>query len=189
MGQLTLLLAIHNHQPDGNFGARLRAGLRRLLSAAGRRASPSSRTVKVALHHTGPLLEWIERERPDYFDKLRALVGRGQVELLGGGFYEPMLAVLPERDARGQIQMMSDYLEAHFGVRPEGMWLAERVWEPALAKLIADAGMKFTLVDDGHFRAAGLDRHAARLLRHREGGHAAGASSPSTRSCARRSRS
>ena len=51
----------------------------------------------------GALLEWIERERPDYFDKLRALVGRGQVELLGGGFYEPMLAVLPERDARGQI--------------------------------------------------------------------------------------
>ena len=37
------------------------------------------------------------------------------------------------------------------------MWLAERVWEPALAKLIADAGMKFTLVDDGHFRAAGLE--------------------------------
>jgi alpha-amylase len=31
------------------------------------------------------------------------------------------------------------------------------VWEPALAKLIADAGMKFTLVDDGHFRAAGLE--------------------------------
>ena len=57
----------------------------------------------MTLHHTGPLLEWIERERPDYFDSCAALVGRGQVELLGGGFYEPMLAVLPERDARGQI--------------------------------------------------------------------------------------
>ena len=43
-------------------------------------------------------------------------------------------------------------------MRPEGMWLAERVWEPALAKLIADAGMQFTLVDDGHFRAAGPRR-------------------------------
>ncbi|MFI5290667.1 MAG: alpha-amylase/4-alpha-glucanotransferase domain-containing protein, partial [Polyangia bacterium] len=35
------------------------------------------------------------------------------------------------------------------------MWLAERVWEPSLARLIGEAGVKFTLVDDGHFRAAG----------------------------------
>jgi alpha-amylase len=156
MGQLTLLLAVHNHQPDGNFGHVFEQAYtdcyRPLIDAI-----LEVPAVKMTLHHTGPLLEWIERERPDYFDKLRTLVGRGQVELLGGGFYEPMLAVLPERDARGQITMMSDYLQAHFGVRPEGMWLAERVWEPALAKLIADAGMKFTLVDDGHFRAAGLE--------------------------------
>lgn len=156
MGQLTLLFAIHNHQPDGNFGHVFQQAYddcyRPLIDTL-----LEFPPVKMALHHTGPLLEWIERERPDYFDKMRTLVARGQVELLGGGFYEPMLAVLPERDARGQIQMMSDYLQAHFGVRPEGMWLAERVWEPALAKLIADAGMKFTLVDDGHFRAAGLE--------------------------------
>ncbi len=156
MGQLTLLLAIHNHQPDGNFGHVFQQAYddcyRPLVDALAEFPS-----IKVALHHTGPLFEWIERERPEYFDKLRALVTRGQVELLGGGFYEPMLAVLPERDARGQIHMMADYLEKHFGVRPEGMWLAERVWEPALAKLIADAGCKFTLVDDGHFRAAGVE--------------------------------
>ena len=153
---LKLLIAIHNHQPDGNFGHVFQQAYddcyRPLVDALG-----DAPHVKVALHHTGALFEWIERERPEYFDRLRALVSRGQVELLGGGFYEPMLAVLPERDARGQIAMMSDYLETHFGVRPEGMWLAERVWEPALAKLIADAGMKFTLVDDGHFRAAGLE--------------------------------
>jgi hypothetical protein len=156
MGQLTLLFAIHNHQPDGNFGHVFEQAYadcyRPLVDAL-----LEVPEFRLALHHTGPLFEWIERERPDYFDKLRTLVGRGQVELLGGGFYEPMLAVLPERDARGQIQMMSDYLLQHFGARPEGMWLAERVWEPALAKLIADAGMKFTLVDDGHFRAAGVE--------------------------------
>jgi alpha-amylase len=156
MGQLTLLCAIHNHQPDGNFGHVFEQAYddcyRPLVDTLA-----EFPTFKLALHHTGPLFEWIEHHRPDYFDKLRALVARGQVELLGGGFYEPMLAVLPERDARGQIAMMSDYLAEHFDVRPEGMWLAERVWEPALAKLIADAGMKFTLVDDGHFRAAGVE--------------------------------
>jgi alpha-amylase len=152
---LDFLFAIHNHQPDGNFGHVFQQAYddcyHPLLVALS-----EAPHVQVTLHHTGPLLEWIERERPGYFDLLRDMVKRGQVELLGGGFYEPMLAVLPERDARGQILMMSDWLEARFGVRPEGMWLAERVWEPALAKLIADCGMKFTLVDDGHFRAAGL---------------------------------
>jgi 4-alpha-glucanotransferase len=153
---LTLLIAIHNHQPDGNFGHVFEQSYNDcygpLVDALG-----EAPHVKVALHHTGALFEWIEKERPDYFDKLRALVARGQVELLGGGFYEPMLSVLPERDALGQIKMMSDYLAERFDVRPEGMWLAERVWEPQLAKLIADAGIKFTLVDDGHFRAAGVD--------------------------------
>jgi alpha-amylase len=152
---LDFLFAIHNHQPDGNFGHVFQQAYddcyHPLLEALAEFPQ-----VKVSLHHTGPLLEWIERERPAYLDQMREMVKRGQVELLGGGFYEPMLAVLPERDARGQILMMSDWLEARFGVRPEGMWLAERVWEPALAKLIADCGMKFTLVDDGHFRAAGL---------------------------------
>jgi alpha-amylase len=152
---LDFLFAIHNHQPDGNFGHVFEQAYadcyHPLLVAL-----LESPHVKVTLHHTGPLLEWIERERPAYFELMREMVKRGQVELLGGGFYEPMLAVLPERDARGQILMMSDWLEARFGVRPEGMWLAERVWEPALAKLIADCGMKYTLVDDGHFRAAGL---------------------------------
>jgi alpha-amylase/alpha-mannosidase (GH57 family) len=104
MGQLTLLLAIHNHQPDGNFGHVFQQSYddcyRPLIDTL-----LEFPTVKMALHHTGPLLEWIEKERPEYFDKMRTLVGRDQVELLGGGFYEPMLAVLPERDARGQIAM------------------------------------------------------------------------------------
>ena len=153
---LKLLLAIHNHQPDGNFGHVFQAAYddcyRPLVDAI-----LEAPHVKVALHHTGALFEWIERERPEYFEKLRALVSRGQVELLGGGFYEPMLAVLPERDAIGQIHMMNAYIAERFDVEPTGMWLAERVWEPGLAKLIADAGMKYTLVDDGHFRAAGVD--------------------------------
>ncbi len=156
MRPITLLLGIHNHQPDGNFGHVFE-------NAYNDCYAPLVDTVldfphvKVSLHHTGALLEWIERERPDYFKKMRTLVERGQAELLGGGFYEPMLAVLPERDARGQIEMMSTYLSRHFGVRPEGMWLAERVWEPSLAKLIADCGLKYTLVDDGHFRSAGME--------------------------------
>ncbi len=65
-------------------------------------------------------------------DQIRGLVGRGQVEIVGGGFYEPILVTLPDRDRLGQLVRMRDELEMHFGQRPRGAWLAERVWEPSL---------------------------------------------------------
>ena len=140
-------LAFHNHQPDGNFDHVFAQGYddcyRPLLDAVG-----EFPTIRLALHHTGPLIEWLDRHRPAYLDDLRALVGRGQVELLGGGFYEPMLAVLPEADAQGQLELMSRTCEERLGARPQGMWLAERVWEPALAERIARAGLRYTLIDD-----------------------------------------
>ena len=39
--------------------------------------------VRLSLHYTGPLLEWLAAERPAFLDRLRALVDRDQVEILG----------------------------------------------------------------------------------------------------------
>jgi hypothetical protein len=55
---------------------------------------------------------------------------------------------------------MTAYLTSRFGVRPRGMWLAERVWEPHLAKPIAEAGVEYVILDDNHFKAAGLPDRA-----------------------------
>src|SRR5437899_1125347 len=117
MAPKTLLFAIHNHQPDGNFEEVFAQGYRDCYRPIIDLLLESPR-IHCALHFTGALLEWIERNARELFAKIKVLLERGQAELLGGGFYEPMLAVLPERDALGQIRMMSDYLEAHFGVRP-----------------------------------------------------------------------
>src|SRR5206468_6705845 len=51
----------------------------------------------------------------------------------------------------------TSFLKAHFGVRPRGMWLAERVWEPHLPRALSEAGVEYVLVDDRHFALAGLD--------------------------------
>ncbi|MGZ9276627.1 MAG: alpha-amylase/4-alpha-glucanotransferase domain-containing protein, partial [Candidatus Limnocylindrales bacterium] len=78
------------------------------------------------------------------------------VEILGGGYYEPVLASLPERDRIGQLTLMADELETRFGRRPSGAWLAERVWEPDLPTSLAAAGYAWTILDDAHFRAAAI---------------------------------
>ena len=157
--RISLSLAIHNHQPVGNFGwvfaEVYETAYRPMLEAVERHPG-----VRVGLHYTGPLLEWLRAERPDFVERLRALVARGQVELLGGGMFEPVLASLPERDRVAQLVRMADEIEALVGVRPTGAWLAERVWEPDLPTSLAHGGYRYTIVDDNHFRAAAIPEDA-----------------------------
>jgi len=153
--RISLALVFHNHQPVGNFGWVIDEvfghAYEPMVSALERHPS-----VRVALHYTGPLLEWIDANRPDFVDRLRALVDRGQVEILGGGQFEPILASLPERDRHGQLVRMRQDLDRRFGRPPIGAWLAERVWEPSLPKDLADAGYRYTVLDDNHLRAAAV---------------------------------
>lgn len=88
------------------------------------------------------------------------MVGRGQAEIMGGGFYEPLLSLIPARDRVDQIQAFSDYLYRQFGRRAQGVWLTERVWEPGLIDSLLDAGIEYTVVDDTHFIYAGLSNDA-----------------------------
>jgi len=89
-------------------------------------------------------------------EKIGALVSIGQAELIGGGFYEPVLSALPEEDAIGQVSSFSKFLKKEFKTDAKGCWLAERVWEPQLAKTLSLAGAEYTIIDDTHLRYAGL---------------------------------
>jgi len=150
------LFGVHNHQPAGNFDSVVldaaRSAYHPFLEAAS--AVPG---VVLAVHCSGGLLAFLrERARPT-FDLLGRLAADGRAELLTGGFYEPILAMLPDDDKLGQIEALSDFLRANFGVRPRGMWLAERVWEPQMPKILRRAGVEFVVLDDAHFALAGLE--------------------------------
>jgi len=156
LSKFHLILLIHAHQPVGNFdevieGAYVKSYLpfvQLLLQHP---------QIRVGLHYSGPLLEWCERRHPEFFDLLRELIQRGQAELVGGGFYEPILISIPPEDRHEQIRRMGDYMEKRFGRRPAGAWLAERVWEPQLPSTFAKAGVDYTLTDDMHFLASGFE--------------------------------
>ncbi len=152
---ISLTLVLHNHQPVGNFGFVFEDNYQKAYAPM-LDALESHPGVRLGLHYTGPLLDWFESERPEFIERLRALVERGQVEVLGGGYYEPVLASLREDDRIGQLRRMADEVETLFGRRPDGAWLAERVWEPDVPKALVKAGYGFTIVDDAHFRAAAI---------------------------------
>ena len=150
-----LLLCLHNHQPVGNFDFVLeRAARDAYLPFLQTLADFPS--VKVTIHFSGFLLRWLAERSPDTFSLLKLLSDRGQAEVMGGGMYEPILALLPERDRLGQIEALAAEVKRLFGKAPEGIWLAERVWEPDLPATLFAAGVKYLPLDDYHFVRAGL---------------------------------
>ncbi len=156
MPKFQLVLLLHAHQPVGNFDdvfeRSYASSYLPFIEVLERHPA-----IRVGLHYSGPLLEWIERAHPEYFERLSALVKTGQVEMVGGGFYEPVLIAIPPQDRLEQITRLADYIEKHFSARPRGAWLTERVWEPQLPSSLAPAGVEYTLLDDNHFLGAGFE--------------------------------
>lgn len=155
MKKINLVLGIHNHQPSGNFDFvfehAYNSAYKPFIEILARHPK-----IKLAQHYTGILFEWILKNHPEFIQQLKSLVDSGQVELITGGFYEPILAVIPDQDKLDQIKKLSDFIIEQFGKVPVGMWLAERVWEQHIVKFISQAGVKYVIIDDTHFRYAGL---------------------------------
>ena len=153
-----LSLLIHAHQPVGNFEDVIENCYQTAYLPFVRMLEKHP-AIRVGLHYSGSLLAWIEKNHPEYFAEVRVLVQRGQVEMVGGGFYEPILPVIPPEDQIEQVTRLKSHLERHFGKRPSGAWLAERVWEPQMPSALAAAQVSYSLVDDYHFLSAGFEPH------------------------------
>lgn len=112
--------------------------------------------IKICLHTSGPLLDWLEENQKDYLDRIAKLAAAGRIEILSGGYYEPILSLIREEDAVGQIKKMNQYVRDRFKQDPNGFWLTERVWEPSFPSIACKAGLKYTTLDDSHFHTAGV---------------------------------
>lgn len=154
---LYLSLVFHNHQPVGQF-EHVNAHAIQMAYEPFVALMERHPAIKCAIHFTGSLLDYLIEHQGALLERVRALVARGQLEVLSGGYYEPILTTLPDADKLGQIAKLNAAVSDIFGMRPRGMWLAERVWEPHLVRPIAQAGIDYVIIDDTHFEAAGYDK-------------------------------
>jgi alpha-amylase len=113
-------------------------------------------SVHLALHLSGAVLDTVRDTRPEQLETLRQLVARSQIEILGGGFYDPLLFALPDADAHGQLAFTQSSCQELLGATPTGIWSTEHLYEPELPRLLGPAGLKFAFADDDAFRAAGI---------------------------------
>lgn len=151
---VALLLGVHAHQPVGNFESVLDDAMERCYGPF-LRVLHQYPDFRFSIHVSGWLLEYLLKHFPHEMALLREMVQRGQAELFGAGYTEPVLASIPARDRIGQINKLLRYIEQHFGQTPHGAWLTERVWECSVVPALADTGIRYVTVDDYHFLCAG----------------------------------
>ena len=152
-----LLFGVHGHQPVGNFESVI-------VEAHAKCYRPFFETLsrypafRFSVHFSGWLLERLLEDFPADMALVKEMVARGQVELFCSGHYEPVLSSIPMRDRLGQLEANAGFLLRHFGARPTGAWLTERVWESSIVPALCASGIRYITVDDYHFLCTGKVR-------------------------------
>ena len=120
--QIRLCLVLHNHQPIGNFDGVFEAAYQDSYKPFLDVFEPYDK-LSISLHTSGPLMEWLDRNHPEYLDRVANLVAAGRIEIVGGAFYEPILTMIPSRDRRGQITSYTNWLNQRLNARVRGCLL------------------------------------------------------------------
>jgi 4-alpha-glucanotransferase len=152
--KIKLILGSHAHVPYGSNNAEFENVYMNLMRpfVTSLYKYPGLQAV---LHYSGVLLHWVERSHPELFMLINDMIARRQAEILGGGFYEPMLPIIPLQDKIGQIELLTTYIRKQFGKRPQGCWIPGFAWEQGLVSPLASCGMGFTFLGKRQFDLAG----------------------------------
>ena len=146
MQNLGLVLCIANTQPPGATGADVRRACDRayfpLLDLLDEYA-----TIRVSMHWSGQLLEWMEMHAPDRLEQLLKLARSGRIEILGGLHGGALLPSLPERDAVGQMQLSLRWWRQHADLRVRGAWLPCYAWDPVAPRIFGRLGVQFSALE------------------------------------------
>ncbi|MBN1353720.1 MAG: DUF1926 domain-containing protein [Candidatus Omnitrophica bacterium] len=155
MDKVNFLMALHCHQPVDNlprvFDEAYKKAYKPFLDALEKHPG-----IKLSLHYSGSLLDWLVENRPEFLEKVKNLIKKGQVEILTGGYHEPILTMVPPVDAAGQIETFTKTIKKRFDFDARGIWIAERMWSPSVSSILENSNLKYTILDDFHLERAGI---------------------------------
>lgn len=104
-------------------------------------------TFSLSISMSGIMLEWFEDNHPEFKSVLDELITRKQIEMIGGGYYNPLFPLLPPVDRVAQIELYTTLIRRITGKRPRGIYLEGSSWDPSLINGIKTAGMEYLLLD------------------------------------------
>ena len=105
---------------------------------------------KITLNISASLTEQLARENKiDFFDRVKALTRKGQIELVGSAAYHPVLPLIPEEEIIRQIKLNDEINSKYFGgewVR-KGFFIPELAYSQEVSKVIKSLGFDWISID------------------------------------------
>lgn len=92
-------------------------------------------------------VEWLSEKHPEFLLILKDLTNRKQVEILGGGYYEPIFPLILPVDRIGQIEENTTNLRKKTGKRTRGIFLGDSIWDPSLISSFKTCGIDYVIVN------------------------------------------
>ncbi|MBQ3670702.1 MAG: DUF1926 domain-containing protein [Treponema sp.] len=102
--------------------------------------------ISMVFHFDGESIEWFEKNHAEFFQILHKLLDRKQIEIIGGGFYNPIFPLIFPMDRTGQIEKLTAILRQITGKRPRGFFLFDSCWSESLIPSLNNCGFEYVLL-------------------------------------------
>lgn len=124
----------------------------RILDREGRIEAIVSNYSRISFNFGPTLMSWLEEARPELYGALLD-ADRESAERFGGHgsaiaqvFNHMIMPLAVPRDQRTQVRWGVRDFERRFGRPPEGMWLAEAAVDTPSLEILAEHGVKYTIL-------------------------------------------
>ncbi|MGP1415942.1 MAG: alpha-amylase/4-alpha-glucanotransferase domain-containing protein [Treponema sp.] len=122
--------------------------------------------LSITISLSGSFITWVEENNLPFLYLVKNMVSRGQVEILGGAFYEPFFSVLQASDVFGQVELLTGMLCEKFGQKPHGCFIPFSAWADDVIVPLKKSGIEYCLLDSSLFENAGVDIYRPVCLEH-----------------------
>lgn len=113
--------------------------------------------IKAAVEFSGYSLEWLAENAPAIIDAVRTLVARGDAEMVGSTYADPILPLIPPDDAIRQINGFRAVYDRLFGdLQPvvNGFYAQEYSVDASVVDTLARAGYKWVITSSGQYKVS-----------------------------------
>ena len=127
-------------------------GWARILDEAGRIVAIVDNYEHLSFNVGPTLLSWLEANAPEVYHRiLTADAHRGRA--IAQAYGHAILPICNDRDLRTQVRWGQADFRHRFGREPEGMWLPETAVDDRVLTVLAEEGVRFTILAPGQISA------------------------------------
>lgn len=95
----------------------------------------------ISMHLTGSFLQMIQSKDQAFYDIIKELLDRKQIELIGGAFFSPLFPIISSTDLVGQIDMYVTAIRKFFSVRPKYAYVPFSAWNSSVVPALKKTGI------------------------------------------------